>query len=114
MVLRLLMEEQLTKEQLRCMVVILAGCVYGGFNDLLSSLEKRGGLYYPQWLLDGFRHALVDCQLVGMGLNGCGFTWERRRGTDRFTQERLDRVVCNGSWRSCFPSALLSHLSVVT
>lgn len=40
---------------------LLPWCVIGDFNDLLSEDDKRGRVEHPQWLFNGFRSAMLDC-----------------------------------------------------
>ncbi|KAL2957038.1 hypothetical protein AAZX31_18G121800 [Glycine max] len=45
-------------------------CVFGNFNDLLSSDEKIGFIDHPNWLLNGFREALADCNSHDLPMEG--------------------------------------------
>ncbi|XP_024041771.1 uncharacterized protein LOC112098974 [Citrus clementina] len=75
------------------------------FNDLRSNSEKRGRRAQPNWKLNGFREAVADAGLVDLGMEGYQFTWERGRGTSKWVEERLDRVLANRAWCSLFPTA---------
>nr|GMD79921.1 uncharacterized protein LOC109152193 [Ipomoea batatas] len=68
-------------------------------------MGKGRGVRYPEWLLRGFRDAVRESGLFDLGLEGCQFTWERGRGTDRWVQEKLDRVLVTGDWRDEFGGA---------
>lgn len=81
----------------------LPWAVMGDFNDMLLANEKRGQHMHPVWLLNGFRDALFDCGISDLDMEGHPFTWEKSRGTERWVEERLDRVCVNDSWRSLFP-----------
>lgn len=43
-------------------------CIIGDFNDILSADDKCGKIEHPNWLLDGFRLAISDCQLIDLKL----------------------------------------------
>lgn len=49
-------------------------CIWGDFNDLLFSSDKKGRIAHPQCLLDGFRNALDKCQLSELTLISGKFT----------------------------------------
>ncbi|XP_019173393.1 PREDICTED: uncharacterized protein LOC109168968 [Ipomoea nil] len=72
--------------------------VLGDFNDLLMQSEKRGRLPHPVGLIEGFAKALDDCGLMTLPMIGYPYTWERGKGTARWVEERLDRVVANMDW----------------
>ncbi|GLT94950.1 hypothetical protein SLE2022_126590 [Rubroshorea leprosula] len=74
--------------------------VSGDFNDLLHPHEKSGGAPQPEWLMQGFREAIDDCELVEIYMLGGFFTW--RRGD---VQEKLNRAFASRSWCNLFPSA---------
>lgn len=57
----------------------LSWCIIGDFNDLLSQEEKRGRVERPQWLIDGFRNTVLDCNLTDIPLEGYPFTWAKSR-----------------------------------
>lgn len=44
----------------------LPWCIIGDFNNILSADEKRGNVEHPQWLLNGFRNVVIDCNLVNI------------------------------------------------
>ncbi|CAN0914972.1 hypothetical protein LINGRAHAP2_LOCUS28862 [Linum grandiflorum] len=87
-----------------------AWCCIGDFNDLMYSDEKRGLHDHPQELMDGFRHAVNDCGLVDLPLQGYPFTWVRSKGKSNCVEERLDRAMVNGAWLQAFPNAVLKNL----
>lgn len=45
-----------------------------------------------------------------MNLVGHQYTWERGRGTEDWTEVRLDRALTNASWLNLFPLAKLYNL----
>ena len=46
-----------------------------GFNEILTSKEKQGGLQKPLNLVQAFRASLLHCGLVDLGFRGNMFTW---------------------------------------
>lgn len=55
-------------------------CVFGDFNDLLYASDKKGEHPHPQALMDGFRKAVEESNLVELDLQGGEFTWEKGKG----------------------------------
>ena len=52
-------------------------CIFGDFNDILDVNEKRGRNIRPQWLINGFRQAVLDSSLSDIPVEGHLFTWFR-------------------------------------
>ncbi|MCI58947.1 endonuclease/exonuclease/phosphatase family protein, partial [Trifolium medium] len=73
----------------------LPWCIIGDFNDLLSQEDKQGRNPHPNWLCEGFRNAISDCDLIDIHLEGYPFTWIKSRGTSHVIEERLDRAFAN-------------------
>ncbi|XP_058726268.1 uncharacterized protein LOC131597596 [Vicia villosa] len=88
----------------------LPWCTIGDFNDMLSQQDKHGIHPHPNWLCNGFRDTISDCNLVDIPLEGHQYTWVKSRGTDRMVEERLDRALANTSWLEMFPAAKLANL----
>ncbi|XP_074374406.1 uncharacterized protein LOC141714808 [Apium graveolens] len=57
----------------------LPWCVFGDFNDLLYSGDKKGKHKHPQNLMDGFRSAVEDSSLIEVELKDGEFMWEKVR-----------------------------------
>ena len=85
-------------------------CIAGDFNDLLSHDDKQGRVPHPDWLLSGLKEVISDCSLLEVPLHRYPFTWERRRGTVNWVQERLDKVFATGAWLNLFPLCKLTNL----
>ncbi|KAK2414457.1 hypothetical protein QL285_037046 [Trifolium repens] len=88
----------------------LPWCVVGDFNDLLSQEDKRGINPHPNWLCNGFRSAVSDCDLTDIRLEGYPYTWVKSRGRPHVIEERLDRAMANSKWLMCFPAVKLQNL----
>ncbi|KAH7833000.1 hypothetical protein Vadar_002245 [Vaccinium darrowii] len=87
--------------------------VWGDFNDILSSEEKRGGLQHAMWSFSRFQSLLDECDLVDLGFRGYPFTWRNnRRGSD-FIESRLDRVLASSPWNLHYHQAVVEHLECV-
>ncbi|CAN1761392.1 Transposon TX1 uncharacterized 149 kDa protein [Linum perenne] len=81
-------------------------CIIGDFNDILSQTEQRGRFDRPQNLIDGFRGAVADCNLMDVA-----FTWARARGKPHGIESRLDRAMVNPEWGSLFSQAKLTSVA---
>jgi len=89
-------------------------CIFGDFNDILDASEKRGSNTRPQWLINGFRHAILDSGLSYIPFDGYPFTWFKSLGTPHAVEERLDRVLANNLWFNMFPNASVENLVAPT
>ncbi|PNY16121.1 hypothetical protein L195_g012831, partial [Trifolium pratense] len=85
-------------------------CIVGDFNDLLAQEDKRGIHPHPNWLCNGFRSAVSDCDLTDIHLEGYPFTWTKSRGSPNVIEERLDRAMANLQWLMIFPNVKLMNL----
>lgn len=83
------------------------------FNDLLFQSDKEGVHDHPQFLMDGFKVGVIDCNLVDIDLSGGRFTWEKGKGTANWVKERLDRAFATDQWWQLFPLCNLSVDHVV-
>lgn len=70
----------------------LPWCVVGDLSNICSQMDKRGGLSYSTWLVEGFNEALSDSGLIDMELMGHQYTWERGRGTLEWQKVHLNRA----------------------
>uniref|UniRef100_A0A803PGL7 Endonuclease/exonuclease/phosphatase domain-containing protein n=1 Tax=Cannabis sativa TaxID=3483 RepID=A0A803PGL7_CANSA len=93
---------------------VLSWCLIGDMNNLGDHSEKRGGRKYPDWLIDGFREVLSECELIDMPFQGYPFTWEKGRNSDNWIEERLDKALVNNGWLNLFSQASLFNLEVST
>ncbi|KAL3514707.1 hypothetical protein ACH5RR_027424 [Cinchona calisaya] len=84
-------------------------CV-GDFNDILFSNEKRGGKGINHVRVSAFQYCLDSSGLFDMGFVGAKFTWINKRFKKGLIFERLDRVICDASWRSLYPEASVFYL----
>jgi hypothetical protein len=80
------------------------------FNDILVMEDKRGNVPHPNWLLNGFRQAISDCDLIDVAMQGHAYTWARKLGHEDVVEERLDRTLVNQSWMNLFPHCTLQNL----
>jgi hypothetical protein len=88
----------------------LPWCIIGDFNDLLSQDDKKGANPHPNWLCNGFRNAVSDCDLTDIHLDGYPYTWVKSRGSTNIIEERLDRAMATSSWLTMFPEVKLCNL----
>ncbi|KAK9995825.1 hypothetical protein SO802_020511 [Lithocarpus litseifolius] len=83
----------------------------GDFNEILSSVEKGGGVPKPLGPMQDFRNTLLQCDLADLGYQGYKYTWRNGRPGTAFVEERLDRACANPKWREMFPAAKVRHLT---
>lgn len=55
-------------------------CIFGDFNDILDA----------NWLINGFRQAVLDFGLSDVPVDGYPFTYLKSLGTPHAVEERLD------------------------
>jgi exonuclease III len=87
--------------------------VAGDFNEILSNHEKFSATPANQKRIQAFRNCLDKCNLLDLGFNGPRFTWMNKR-PNGLVMERLDRILCNPSWKHCFEEANVLHLPRVS
>ncbi|CAN0857899.1 hypothetical protein LINGRAHAP2_LOCUS6980 [Linum grandiflorum] len=85
-------------------------CVIGDFNDILHQHEQKGRNERPQNLIDGFRLAVAECNLVDVALDGYPYTWARAKGKDHGIESQLDRAMVNAEWISQYLEGTLRNL----
>jgi endonuclease/exonuclease/phosphatase family metal-dependent hydrolase len=88
----------------------LPWCIIGDFNDLLSQEDKKGNHPHPNWLCNGFRSAVGDCDLTDIQLEAYLYTWIKSRGSSHVIEERLDRAMANSNWIMLYPNVKLLNL----
>ncbi|KAJ1441395.1 Ribonuclease H-like superfamily [Sesbania bispinosa] len=79
--------------------------IWGDFNSYLHGYEKQGGGAPNLVSMNHFRTCTNYYNLLDGGFNGPSFTWAWRN-----VKERLDRLLCNGQWRTRFDEAVIVHL----
>jgi len=84
-------------------------CIFGDFNDIMDTSEKRGRTLRPNWLINGFRQAILDSGLYVL-VEGYPFTCFKSLSTSRVVEERLDRALANNAWFNLFPDVVLENL----
>ncbi|CAL1353160.1 unnamed protein product [Linum trigynum] len=87
----------------------MAWVVMGDFNQVVSGNEKRGKRLEDERDMQAFANALSDTELEDLGFVGYPFTWDNARTGEAFTEERLDRAVCNQDWAQAHPLAQVRH-----
>ncbi|PNX80358.1 ribonuclease H, partial [Trifolium pratense] len=65
---------------------------------------------HPNWLCNGFRSAVSDCDLTDIQLEGYPYTWIKSGGTPQVIEERLDRAMANSKWLMNYPNVKLLNL----
>lgn len=81
------------------------------FNDLLCVKEKRGSVARLQYLYDGFRWALMDCNLQDIVPIGFFFLYlEKVEGQPRWVREWLDRWTTTLDWVNHYSTFVVTIL----
>lgn len=81
----------------------------GGFNEILSSQEKEGGLPRCTRQMDGFREAVNFYSLMELHSVGPKFTWRGTRSGENILV-KLDRFLANSDWFSFFHASRALNL----
>lgn len=80
-------------------------CCIGDFNCILGAHEQRGQRLPASIACNEFKDWSDAANLIHVDTRGAEFTWRNgRRGLDH-TERRLDRVLCNNDWLSCWTSS---------
>ncbi|CAL1383060.1 unnamed protein product [Linum trigynum] len=82
----------------------------GDFNQVQSADEKKGGNLTAEPTMNEFNECLWYAGLQDMGFQGYPYTWDNSRRHGGFIEERLDRFVGTGNWRTLYPQARVLHL----
>lgn len=97
-------QKRFTWELLRRLAALysLSWLCFGDFKEVLNLNEKLGGKNRRVCLVNDFREAIRDCDLVDMGSTGYPFTWSNRRFGDHLIDEKQDKFLGNSNWRNYF------------
>ncbi|XVF61055.1 hypothetical protein PTKIN_Ptkin08bG0098200 [Pterospermum kingtungense] len=86
----------------------LTWLVAGDFNGILRDEEKIGGRPRPMYLLNNFKAAVSDCNLLELPIQGLlNFTWFWRLETT-WIMKRIDRGFATQSWLILVPVSIPS------
>ena len=88
-----------------CGTIDGAGFIFGDFNEVLFSSEKKGGAVRPEPQMRRFRDAIADCELLEVPFSGSAVTW-----SNGDTAERLDRGFVNASAIQVWPNLHEQHI----
>lgn len=73
----------------------------GDFNGILHHKEKKGGRSKDDKLINDFRHAVDDCNLVDLGYIGDIYTWCDRRPNEKlFLRDLIEFSITQPGQRS--------------
>jgi len=88
--------------------------IAGDFNEIIDATEKTGGAPYDPNRGRAFKEWIFNNSLIDVQADGPKFTWygPKLQHYDRVL-ERLDRVICNETWRTTFHEATVSVISRV-
>ena len=82
-------------------------------NEILSNTENFSSIPASQRRMSAFKNFLDACNLLDLGFSGPRFTWTNKR-PNGLVMERLDKVLCNPSWKLCFEESNVLHLPRVS
>ncbi|WCJ36333.1 Polynucleotidyl transferase ribonuclease H-like superfamily protein [Euphorbia peplus] len=82
----------------------------GDFNCIKTLSEKQGGSMQILTRCSFFADWIDDMALVDLGFQGPDFTWYRGSTPRTRVACRLDRALCNLSWRVAYAEAVVRHL----
>ena len=78
---------------------------FGDFNEVLSMIEKMGGMQRPQRHIDEFRATINECGFKDLGYNGPNYTWCNMQEGERRMYLRLDPDFATLDWIDHFKEA---------
>lgn len=73
--------------------------------------EKIGGNLIDHQAVEDFNEAIQQCDLVDLGFSVSRFTWSNYRTEEGAINSRLDRALCNFSWKTVYPNSNITHLT---
>ncbi|XP_026450633.1 uncharacterized protein LOC113350721 [Papaver somniferum] len=85
-------------------------CFIGDFNAIVCNDEKFGGLLVLNSNISYFNDFIQMNHLIDLGYKGPAYTWTNGREIKGLIRQRLDRVLANPEWCSCFHNAAVLHL----
>ena len=80
------------------------------FNETQSLAERDHGGSDLSRRCTLFANRIENNGLIDFGFSGHRFTWVRGNTCETRKSARLDRALCNTSWRARFPEASVRHL----
>lgn len=63
------------------------------------------------WLVLGDFNYVSSNDMMDLGYEGAECTWNHGSSEENRRSARLDRALCDGSWRSLYPTAFVKHLT---
>ncbi|PWA44555.1 hypothetical protein CTI12_AA523610 [Artemisia annua] len=85
----------------------------GDFNETTTLDERHDGTQDMQRRCDKFKNWIENTSLIDLGYSGAKFTWTRGKTVETRKAARLDRGLCNLTWRTRFPEAAVKHLPAI-
>ncbi|GKD65668.1 hypothetical protein Tco_1307776 [Tanacetum coccineum] len=85
----------------------------GDFNETTTLDERHDGNQEMQRRCDKFKNWIENTSLIDLGYTGAKFTWTRGKTMETRRVARLDRGLCNLTWRTRFPEAAVKHLPAI-
>ena len=82
----------------------------GYFNAIVSTEERSSTSNLDSGRCSAFTFWISQHQLIDLGFSGPWFTWTRGISIDTFKGARLDRALCNSTWKFLFEGVVVTHL----
>ncbi|XP_074270863.1 uncharacterized protein LOC141594770 [Silene latifolia] len=83
----------------------------GDFNDTRFFHERNGDSDTMRRRCNRFNSWLKNNNWIDLDFSGPEFTWSRGHSTQTHKWARLDRAICNSTWRTMFAEGSLRHLA---
>ncbi|XP_031105341.1 uncharacterized protein LOC116010192 [Ipomoea triloba] len=80
------------------------------FNSVVNQDETNNYSAFSSQRSSDFVHWIQSEGLVDLGFSGPRYTWTKGLSVGHAKAARLDRALCNLSWRNQFPEATVTHL----
>ncbi|XP_031124389.1 uncharacterized protein LOC116027103 [Ipomoea triloba] len=91
-----------------------AWMVAGDFNSVVSQEETNNYSVFSLQRSSDFVDWIQTEGFIDMGFSGPALTWAKGGSSGQTKGARLDRALCNVSWRQRFPKANVTHLPRVS
>lgn len=84
----------------------------GDFNEITAHEEKKGSS--EGFTSTSFANSSYDNNMIDLGFLGQSYTWAKSKNCPNSIKVRLDRAICNQSWRLLFLEAHVTYMPRTT
>lgn len=82
----------------------------GDFNTIIGAHEYRGNFIPARLPMNEFLEWTYSNNFIHLPTRGAQFTWANGKSGRRYTEKRLDRVICTNPWMDACSSLTVSTL----